>query len=796
MDRNMMTDWIWLPKWTPEDNADVRIVYFRKEFIICQDGIPQSFNIRISADSRYKLYVNGEFVQEGPQKAMDLKEWFADTADIAQYLTCGANVVAAEVLRYPAPNNSADKPNSNDSLYRTELPGLFVDAFGAVSDIGGRSGWKCTINREITVLGELERPAPIHAQEDVHATDLYAEWKTPGYDDSDWMDAEARITFDMSAGDAPGNLAARTIPPMRHEDKLFEGVTAVRECGDRNIAEMADEYSKMLAGGEPVVIPAHTRHVVEVSAGAEECGYLLYEFAGGRGAGVTTLCSECYAIPQPDKVTEFGTFAPGAPLKGDRTDAENGTLLGHTSYYHVSGHGSRDVPETYEPYWMRTFRYIRLEIETADEELTLCGFRYRATGYPLDVRAEFEITDPMIGKIWDISVRTLRRCMHETYMDCPFFEQLQYAMDTRSEALFTYAVSGDDRLARQAIEAFRRSQRPDGMINCDAPTVKCNVIPGFAIYYILMVHDHMMYFGDRALVKLNLPAIDQILAFFDRNLTDNGIVGKIGGPLYKEKYWSFADWTPQWEATNGAPAATNKGSGVSTLESLQYLYGLQKAAEISAFAGRHGLADEYLKRADELASAVRTNCTGAYTCTDGRTIEMIQDGPGICDYSIHCQVFGILTGIITPERGRTVLQAAVGNTDIVQSSVAFMFYLFRALEICGWYEKTEDLWENWRRMVRNNLTTCAENDTEQRSDCHAWASLMCYELPSSFLGVRPASPGFATVKISPQMGNLDAASGKVPTPRGDINVSWRRTVDGSCELTYSVPQGMEVMHDE
>ena len=120
--------------------------------------------------------------------------------------------------------------------------------------------------------------------------------------------------------------------------------------------------------------------------------------------------------------------------------------------------------------------------------------------------------------------------MHETYMDCPFYEQLQYAMDTRSQALYTYAVSADDRLARQAMEAFRRSQRPDGMINCDAPTVRCNVIPGFSIYYLLMVHDHMMYFGDKNLVKKHMPAIDQILAFFDRNLTEKGIFVNIGNP--------------------------------------------------------------------------------------------------------------------------------------------------------------------------------------------------------------------------------------------------------------------------
>lgn len=73
-------------------------------------------------------------------------------------------------------------------------------------------------------------------------------------------------------------------------------------------------------------------------------------------------------------------------------------------------------------------------------------------------------------------------------------------------------------------------------ISADALTVKSNVIPAFSIYYLLMVHDHMMYFGDKALVKRHLPAIDGILGFFDRNLSEQGLVGKSGGPIMRHRY--------------------------------------------------------------------------------------------------------------------------------------------------------------------------------------------------------------------------------------------------------------------
>ncbi len=785
----MMTNWAWLSEWTPEDAAEPRIVYFRKTVTL--EEVPAVHTIRVSADSRYKLYVNGAFVTEGPQKAIDRIEWFVDTVDVAPYLTAGENVMAVEVLRYPEPNNSATAPNSNDSLIRTEAAHFFVED-DAEPLFAAKNGWKGTINREIRIFGEDAHPAPIHIQEDVAATGAFAGWQRPGYDDSAWQPAAPKLVFDTSAGDAPYNHVPRTIPAMGHAECRFEEVSAVREDG--GIADLSAQVNALLAGKGTVTIPAHTKAVVEISAGAEKNGYLLYAFAGGAGAKVTTLCSECYAYPVPDAPSPFGgQMMPQNPKKGNRTDAVNGKLFGHTSFYTVGGYGTADAPETYEPYWFRTFRYIQLTVETADAPLAICDFAYRAVGYPLDVQTKVQASDPTFAPIWDICVRTLKRCMMETYFDCPFYEQLQYGMDSRSQILFTYMLSADDRLPRQCMEALRRSQRPDGLLNCDAPTIRSNIIPGFSIYYTLMVHDHMMYFGDRELVEHHFNTIDDILSFFDRNRNELGVVGSVGGPIMRTKYWSFIDWSTLWGSNAGVPNACLQGTKAITMESLLYLYGLQNAAECADFIGRTERAENYRRRASELAEAIRACCMGTYTKADGSGITLVQDGPGIDEYSVHCQVFAVLTGLVSPEEGRAMLETTVGNPDLAQSSVSFMFYLFRALERVGWYEKTDELWNLWRKMVANHMTTCVENDTDERSDCHAWASLMCYELPAVYLGVRPAAPGFEKVALTPQCGHLTEASGDVITPKGMVHVEWTKGADGAPAVTYTVPEGMEVI---
>lgn len=61
----------------------------------------EGYGIKITADSRYKLYVNGEFVGEGPQKALDVREWYVDSVEIGPYLHPGMNAAAVEVLRFP-----------------------------------------------------------------------------------------------------------------------------------------------------------------------------------------------------------------------------------------------------------------------------------------------------------------------------------------------------------------------------------------------------------------------------------------------------------------------------------------------------------------------------------------------------------------------------------------------------------------------------------------------------------------------------------------------------------------------
>lgn len=787
--------WIWLPEREKYGDDKAVLAFFRKEFYLDAARLSEKkreCRIRISADSRYKLYVNGRFAEYGPAKGDDKVRYY-DTVNIGPFLTEGWNVIAVEVLRYPAGHNTG-----NQSVFRAENPGLYLEELTEAAkepmlqtwqDLnrdakqiadGGRLGitaddsYVCRLAEDFEIVPEAAGFAPLQIMEQRTGEAQMQGWKLSGYDASGWQAARIYNAFDMNRAVVPGNLEARPIPFMYREKKTFSGVKEIRAS-----ASGREAWEALICAGRAVTVPPFSKEIVEFDAGAEECGFLSLKMAGGAGAQVTILCAEAYAtdvhiMPDGQRIT----------TKTDRCDSVHGELAGFSDVYRVGGFGSADAPEIYEPFWFRTFRFVRLAVETGEQALTVEGFDFEETGYPLVVRSQVETSDASMADIWEISLRTLQRCMHETYVDCPFYEQLQYAMDARSEILYTYSISMDDRLARSCMESFRRSQRYDGLLNCSSPNCEPNVIPGFSIYYILMLYDHMMYFGDRDFLKRHLGCVDGILNYFDGKLEERGLVGTVGGVLMEHRYWSFIDWTKQWNETTGVPTAVKRGP--VTMESLLYLLGLMAGEKILDYVGRTSTAQEYRSRAEAVKTAIQTYCMDE----DG----LVMDGPGVREYSQHGQVFAILTGLVPKEQGREMLRKTLEDTEtFAQCSVAMAYYLFRALEETGLYEYADAKWDIWRQMKAMNLTTCVEDGVNGRSDCHAWGALALYELPSVVLGVRPAAPGYEKIRIAPQTGRLDAASGDVVTKKGIVHVEWSRNDNGGIELDCQTPPGVTIV---
>jgi alpha-L-rhamnosidase len=758
--------WAWPEVWSSTDKEQPRLVYFRKSFTL-----PASTcrcTVEISADSRYKLLINGHLASVGPCKGDDAK-WYYETVDLSPWLVPGENVISVIVLRL-----KLEWSTGNHSVWRTSTPGLYVvgdvrnEQEEIVFNLSTTRGWKCLKDQAVTFVAE-DYIQYLYAQEIVEGIKKPWGFDFPGFDDSSWEPGWNYKIFQIHQKGSPFNLSPRPIPPLYETPRRFTEVFTLPESQlDR------ETWNQWLQDSKPIILPAGSREIIEISAGELTTGYLQLAVQQGAGSTIKILSSESYAYPTTNPYRQFDELR-----KGDRLDYQKGVLTGSYDEYQVAGIGTIQQPEQYEPYWFRTFRFVRLEIAVGEQPLHLLDFSYRETGYPLDVQTKVTTSDPELGRIWEISLRTLRRCMHETYEDCPFYEQLQYAMDTRSQILFTYAVSADDRMARRCIDDYHRSLRADGLINCCYPEYNYNVIPGFALYYIMMIHDHMRYFGDQALVRRYLGTIDSILGFFDRKVRPDGLIDKTGGGLSEGGLWSFVDWAKGWPG--GVPPAGDFGP--LTVENLLYAYTLNMAADLAEYAGRPGVASEYRSRSNAVITAVNATCSAA----NG----YYQDGPGYdAGYSQHAQVWAVLSGAVQGPAATELMQRTLNDDSLNQCTVAMAFYLFRAVEQTGLYNQTKPLWNPWREMLANNLTTCSETEGEvTRSDCHAWGSVALYELPSVVLGVSPLGTGYDRVEIRPRAGHLTQASGTVITPKGLVQVAWR--IDNQeFHLAVTVPVGL------
>ena len=189
------------------------------------------------------------------------------------------------------------------------------------------------------------------------------------------------------------------------------------------------------------------------------------------------------------------------------------------------------------PLAWRTWRYLQLDIKTADQPLHIDNLRSWFTAFPFEERAHFQSDDPSLSPIWQIGWRTARLDAHDTYMDTPYYERMQYIGDTRIQALISYSVAGDDRLARQAIQAFNDSRISDGITRSRYPTSVTQIIPTFSLLWVGMVHDFWRYRGDEQFVKAQIPGTRTVLDWFiaSKGQTDSWDTSRGGHSSIGEK---------------------------------------------------------------------------------------------------------------------------------------------------------------------------------------------------------------------------------------------------------------------
>ena len=684
------------------------VLQFRRELKL--DRVPAKLPVGVTADNRFILYVNGQRVADGPSTGT-VKSWRERSVDLAPQLKRGTNVIDAVVW------NFGDFAPASQQIVATgfRLLGEPISTSAA--------GWRVRIDDSRTAVNSKEQIGwqyyVASAPEVIDARRI---------NDEHWQDAVP----------APA-AAARTLIADPFPPQLFAS------------AEPGQVVRSSLEGGNrfparPVVIPANTRAKLLVQRDVMISGYPSLEVQGGKDATIQLQYGEAlYDVNG---------------RKGDRNLVGDRRLRGFHDTFIADGQARE-----FSPLWWRTFRYLEIEVATAAEPLTLRGLKLHESGYPFEQVASFVSNDAELNRIWQIGWRTMRVDSHETFMDSSYWEQLQYTGDTRLEMLITYAVSGDPRLARQAIDAFAESDVDGGLVQGAYPSRLSNVIATFSFAWVGMLSDWALEQPDTAFLVKHLPRMRRALQWFEPLLNKQGLLGK-------NPQWNFIDWSGQeWDDRDSFPSWGSQNG--SCLMTAMWVGALRQGAALELAHGDAANAADFGAKADRARTSIREHCWAAEK-------GLFADDGDRKVFSQHMNVFAVLYDIATPEESAAILdkinvrgQGIDAPPGMYAPTAYFAWYLVRAFEHAGKPERYFDLLKTWRDLLALNYTTWPESRDQPRSDTHAWSAHPTADLLGIVAGIRPDAPGYSRLRVEPWLGSLTSLDATAATPRGAVKVSYR-----------------------
>lgn len=739
----------WKAKWVSfpnlEDNS-YSVLHFRNSFPLT--NVPENFDLKISADIRYKMYVNGKYVGQGPANN-DLKHYLYDELDISDYLKNGENIIAITVF-------SLGK--YNPLRYESSGAKLIVQGSGKEADRlinTGTANWKVHKNIAYTptVRGEDFDIISYYAMgggEKVDASCYPWGFENPGFDDKGWEKAldilEGQKYGDhLAYGGADLSLQPRSIPSM---DESPETRLVLRDVKGMAVKTIEENWRKE----QPLAIPANTEVTFLLDQSYLTKGHPFFTFSGGKQAVVEVSYAETLFI--------------SGKTQGHRDEIEGKKFVGLKDIYLLDGGKNREFSTLIPRIW----RYVQVKIKTNSEPLTWDTYSATKFIYPFTENAVFDSGLPLHKNIWKVGWRTAKLCADETYMDCPYYEQLQYVGDTRIQALISLYVSGDGRLMKNAIDQFGNSITDEGITQSRYPSSSLQYIPPYSLFWINMIHDYHMHQNDDEFTKSHLYKIASVLYWFENKLQDDHLLGPM-------PWWSYVDVVETWKKSS-PPGSWDGGSIVLTL---QYVYALQEAIALFDYHKKDSLSEYFTELKNTIQKAVIEK---GYS----KEKSMFADTPEKKEFSQHANILAILTDTAPLEQQNTLFKTITSDPNIATTNLYFTFYLTRAAQKSGngsYFLSNLSAWEN---MLKKGLTTFAESIQNTRSDCHAWSASPNYEFLNTVCGIQPASPHFDEIVIEPNPGNLGNITGKMPHPKGEIVVQYTfKNNQVSGEIT--IPEG-------
>ena len=715
--------------------------------------------LRIAADSNYAAWINGQLVGTGQFSDFRERKTFS-TFDVGQSLQPGRNVLAV-LVHYCGQDHFS---------YLADEPGLWFLLQHGDDKIVSNERTQC-------------RPCPSYQQGPIARISQQRgfSFTYDGRGDDDWTAVDYGASSDWQSAAATASddtpqerpIPSLTMARRPAHEVIAQGLLRRTESAEATVAELmqrdflssrpAHELFDEITDRAGRLISRAVRISAQLSAGAdgaymvvdlgrEECGFIDLELEAGAGTVVD--------------------IAVGEHLADLRVRAAVGGRNFASRY--ITGSGLQHFTHFAERY---AGRYVQLHITNVSAPVTVRYAGLLPAEYPVTQRGQFHCPDSLAERIYHLSGRTLHLCMHERYEDCPWREQALYAEDARIEALVGYYVFGAYDFARVSLDLLGRSVEDDGYVQLCAPMRVPFKIPFPTMAWMLALAEYIRFSGDQVGVQEHVERAGAMLDTHCSRLID----GLLPCPQGKG-YWHFYDWA---EGLSGSIARSDSeallGERFDAILNFLFILALEETAAIFERNGQRDLAQKYQGQAAVTRSAAHRMFWDPSTQS---YLSYVGDQAIERHYAEMAQSLGLLARVPEQQTGHLLRSRLTQpNNGWVPTSLGASIYKYDAI-LAGPAEMADQAFDmviqEWGPMIYEGATSFWETIKGQQdfsgagSLCHGFSTIGAYVYQAHTLGIQPLEPGFARFGVRPVFGGLGWASGTVPTPTGDIEVSWEK----------------------
>jgi hypothetical protein len=777
--------WIWYPSGRTLQNT---FVLFRRELSL--PAKPRRATGWISADSRYRLELNGQRVQWGP--APNDPRWAeADPLDLTSYLEPGRNVIGVTVLFY----------GTGDGTWPLGKPGFLFwleieQGDGHVDRIVSDGGWKAMVCRAWRP-GRAKRWYLRALQEEFDSRLYPHGWSGPGFQaDAQWLSAMPlagspnkpalstnyyEYTLDLSGGPADAELRPRSIPLLRESlvpaAKLSETLWLDWHSTPEDYFDfrIPDAFSAAREQFAVETAPGQWRVTLDGTRGAvltfefrdQNVGWPGFDIEAPAGTTIELLVHEAHA-------------PGGPPLLNTHFDSWTRFIC-------------RDGQNRFETFDYESLRWLQLHIHNAKGPVSVSNVHVRRRVFPWPNEPRVLSSEPALQRLFDASLNTLNNCAQETLVDGMARERQQYSGDGGHQLHAVHLAFGESRLPARYLSTWSQGLTKEGyfldcwpaydrlarLVERQLDLSGWGPILDHGVGFNFDCWSHYLYTGDLDSLREPYARLLRFAQYFRSLVGADGLlpVEDLGIPSVWIDHHAYQHQRHKQCAFNLYTAAAMQ-------------HALAPICRAFGDAGQAETADQFGKAL--LRATVRRFWSRQRALFINNLPWLAQEKtPRTCDRSLA-------TAILFDQCPGRKTEAALQSLANCPPEMGFSYpanagWRLWALARAGRADViVKDLRERWATMDSVKLNNTLQEDWKAAPDSGAqWshcAVVPLYIAYHGLLGLKPLAPGFKRFELRPQLADLADLDLTAFTVQGPLNFR-AQGPRGKREVTLHLPPG-------